>query len=246
MAACPTQGNPCTAWHAGPLIYVDECGTGVELPKNPVSAIQKLLQGLSLSSANADGRLPMRSFTFAPRRFRILFVGGLALVAGLIGSSLAHAQNNAKTGGTPRSANAAAKSAASAANAQAAFQEAAQIRSAISLLLKGDKDYKGHRAKAVQAAKAAVKILDGQVMTKGTGQAKSATQAQDAAVAQQNTVENSSAIVHEAQAISDAQLRQAGQILTQVRGSVAQRKQKRVLGHVDTAIKEIQIALSIK
>ena len=98
----------------------------------------------------------------------------------------------------------------------------------------------------MQAAKAAVKILDGQVMTKGSGQARSSTQAQDAAMAQQNRVENSSATVHEAQAISDSQLGQAGQILAQVRSSVAQRKQKRVLGHVDTAIKEIQIALSIK
>ena len=69
----------------------------------------------------------MRSFTLVSRRLRIVLVGSLALVAGLVISSLAHAQNNAKPARTTRSTNGAPKNAATAAaNAQAAFQEAAR------------------------------------------------------------------------------------------------------------------------
>jgi hypothetical protein len=52
--------------------------------------------------------------------------------------------------------------------------------------------------------------------------------------------------VHEPQPASDAALRGAAGTLMEVRKILAEHKQPKVLGHVDTAIKEISIALKIR
>jgi len=177
---------------------------------------------------------------------RFLFmarVTALVFAVGLASADQIHAQTNAKPVPVPAGAQA---SATAAAKSQLRFQEAEAIRKAILLLQQGDKDYKGHRANAVKAAKAAAKILDDQVMKSGNPQVKAVTNAEKATVKKTDQAEKLSVTVHETQASSDTQLKNAGELLAEVRKTLAQNKQPKVLAHVDTAIKEIETALAIK
>ncbi len=101
-----------------------------------------------------------------------------------------------------------------------ASSEVAYLQQVYSTLAVADHDYKGHRVKAMKAIEAACKLLGGDIHGDGKG--------------------------HEKQALSDAQLREALGMLQQARGIVASRGQKKVLAHIDTAIKELSIALTIR
>jgi hypothetical protein len=107
-----------------------------------------------------------------------------------------------------------------AASSGAIAAEADLLRQAYGILASGDHDYKGHRVKAMKATEAAAKKLGVNLHGDGKG--------------------------HEPQALSDAQLRNAQSLLQQLRSSVSGRGQKKVVKHVDHAIKEISIALSIR
>ena len=53
-------------------------------------------------------------------------------------------------------------------------------------------------------------------------------------------------VLHERQPASDAQLRKAATLLAETRASLIRYKQHKVLAHVDTALKEIDLALKIR
>jgi hypothetical protein len=101
-----------------------------------------------------------------------------------------------------------------------ASSEVAYLQQVYATLATADHDYKGHRVKAMKAIEAACKLLGSNVKGDGKG--------------------------HEKQALSDAQLREAMGMLQQARGIVAGRGQQKVLAHIDTAIKELSIALTIR
>jgi hypothetical protein len=98
--------------------------------------------------------------------------------------------------------------------------EAGMLRRAYHILATGDHDYKGHRAKAMRAVEAAAKLLG----TNIRGDDKD----------------------REPQPLSDAQLRSAQGLLQNVLGAAEVKNQKRVTKHLNEAINQINIALSIR
>ena len=126
------------------------------------------------------------------------------------------------------------------------FEQAALLRKAFILLAEGNHDYNGHRVKAMHAVKAAARILDDSVLKHGTAQQKAATLKEKTAVAAAEETAKRIPVLHERQPASDAQLRKAATLLTETRASLARHKQHKVLAHVDTALKEINMALQVR
>ncbi len=91
-----------------------------------------------------------------------------------------------------------------------------KLDDAYATLAQADHDYKGHRAKAMKEIELAVHELGGKISGKGRGR--------------------------EPQGTSDAQLSAARSLLQQAAGGLS----KKALKHVDAAIEQINIALSIK
>jgi hypothetical protein len=98
--------------------------------------------------------------------------------------------------------------------------EAGMLRRAYRILASGDHDYKGHRAKAMEAVKAAAELLG--VDLHGDDKDK------------------------ESQPLSDARLREAQGLITQVLGAAEVKDQKRIAKHLNVAVNHINAALSIK
>ena len=96
----------------------------------------------------------------------------------------------------------------------------AALQAAYSVLSRADHDYHGHRVNAMHEIQAACKLLGADPTGDATG--------------------------NEPQGTSDAQLRTAGQILLNVRAVAASGNQIQVVQHIDNAINQIKIALSIK
>jgi hypothetical protein len=94
------------------------------------------------------------------------------------------------------------------------------LTQAYSTLASADHDYKGHRAKAMQAIKRAARLMGQKIG--GDGKAK------------------------EQQTLSDEQLRGVQTMLQKVRGSVGGHNSQRVVEHINSAIHELRVALSIK
>jgi hypothetical protein len=175
-----------------------------------------------------------------PRNSLVLpLLAGAALLLGLAVPATSPADNQPK-------AAAANKKAASVIGSQVKLTEAETLTNALVLLEGANHDYNGHRAKAIHAVKAAINILDASVLKRGTPQQKSAAVQDKAVVKGADATAKRTPVLHEGQGASDAQLRQAAQILAQVRPTLAANKQSKVLPHVDTAIKEIGIALKVR
>jgi hypothetical protein len=98
--------------------------------------------------------------------------------------------------------------------------EAGMLQSAYDILATGDHDYSGHRVKALHAVKVAAKLLGLNL----AGDDK----------------------VRQPQPLSDARLREAQGLLQSVLGNAEVMNQKRVVKHLNEAINQISIALSIK
>jgi hypothetical protein len=125
------------------------------------------------------------------------------------------------------------------------FQEATVLRQAFVALAAGNHDYDGHRWKAMKAVKSALVPLDDFVLKNGTAQMKVATNQGRAAVASAEAAASKAPTVHEPQPASDALLRQAGQLLEQVRPALVANEQQHVFKEVDRAIREIKAALKV-
>ena len=97
--------------------------------------------------------------------------------------------------------------------------EAGMLRRAYHILATGDHDYKGHRVGAMHAVEAAGNLLG--MDLKGDDKDR------------------------EPQPLSDAKLREARGLLQNVLGAAGVKAQKRVVRHINKAIKQINVALSI-
>ncbi|HTY88952.1 MAG TPA: hypothetical protein VMB80_16010 [Candidatus Acidoferrum sp.] len=98
--------------------------------------------------------------------------------------------------------------------------EAGMLRQAYTILATGDHDYKGHRVRAMHQVEAAASLLG--VNIKGDLKDK------------------------QPQPLSDAKLREASGLLQSVLGASEVKNQKRVTKHINAAIEQINIALSIR
>jgi hypothetical protein len=100
------------------------------------------------------------------------------------------------------------------------------LTQAYSTLASADHDYKGHRVKAMHAIRKAARLMGQKLGGDGTtgtaGKAK------------------------EQQTLSDQELRGVQTMLQKVRGSVGGHNSQRVVEHINSAIHELSIALSIK
>lgn len=101
-----------------------------------------------------------------------------------------------------------------------AQSEGELLREAYGILEQADHDYKGHRHAAMHQIAEAARHLG--VKLHGDGKAR------------------------EPQAVSDAQLRHAQSLLQTAHTAVAGHKNAKVPQHIDAAIKELNVALSIK
>jgi hypothetical protein len=125
-------------------------------------------------------------------------------------------------------------------------REAELLRNAYILLDTANANYDGHKGKAMKEVKEACAILDKQILAKGTLNQKAETLRQDAVTAYVKENRKLAGKETEAQVISDAQLYQAGQLLNQLRVVAAERKQERILNHLDKALKQIKLALETR
>ncbi len=98
--------------------------------------------------------------------------------------------------------------------------EAGMLQSAYLILATGDHDYQGHRVRAMHQIEAAAKLLGMNL----SGDAKD----------------------RQPQPLSDAKLREAQGLLQNVLGAAEVKNQKRVTKHINNAINQINIALSIR
>jgi len=98
--------------------------------------------------------------------------------------------------------------------------EAGMMRRAYNILASGDHDYKGHRIKAMRQIESAAALLG--VGLKGDLKDK------------------------QSQALSDAKLREARGLLQSVLGSAEVKDQNRIAKHLNEAIAQINLALSVK
>ena len=98
--------------------------------------------------------------------------------------------------------------------------EAGMLHRAYHILATGDHDYKGNRVRAMHSVEAAAKLLGLDL----TGDARD----------------------HESQVLSDDKLREARGLLETVLGAAEVRGQPRISKHINEAINQIDIALSIR
>jgi len=105
-------------------------------------------------------------------------------------------------------------------NSEAKGTEVGQLRQAYAILAKADHDYKGHRVRAMHAVEAACDALGQDI--RGDGKDV------------------------EPQPTSDEELRQAQQIIQGVESEATSNKQPRIARHLERAVNEINIALSVK
>jgi hypothetical protein len=98
--------------------------------------------------------------------------------------------------------------------------EAGMLQNAYLILSTGDHDYKGHRVRAMHQIEAAAKLLG--VNLSGDGKGK------------------------QPQPLSDAKLREAQGLLQSVLGASEVKSQKQVTKHLNAAVEQINIALSIR
>ena len=98
--------------------------------------------------------------------------------------------------------------------------EAGMLQNAYLILATGNHDYQGHRVKAMHQIEAAAKLLGMNL----SGDAKD----------------------KQPQPLSDAKLREAQGLLQNVLGAAEVKNEKRVTKHINNAINQINIALSIR
>ena len=99
------------------------------------------------------------------------------------------------------------------------FSEAKSLTRAYLILATGDRDYKGHRVKAMHEVEAAAKLLGMDVRSDAKG--------------------------HKPQALSDDRLREARGLLEKVLDASEVKAQKRISKHITGAINQINDALAI-
>jgi hypothetical protein len=125
------------------------------------------------------------------------------------------------------------------------FHQADTLRKAFLELAGAKHDYDGHRVKAMYAVKAALGPLDEHVLKHGTPEMKLKTKEGQAAVAAAEKADRDTPKIKERQQVSDNLLLRARMRLLEVRPHLGRTKQNNVLPHMDTAVREIHVALKI-
>jgi hypothetical protein len=141
----------------------------------------------------------------------------------------------------------AAKKAAQAAKEAAKLSEAEALGQALVLLLEANQFvYGGHCGKAKDHVIDAIKILDGNVLKKGTPAQKAMAKDEERALAAAKKGAALTPAIHENQEASNAQLREAAKVLAVVHGALAQNKQQKAGEQVKRAVEEIEGALAFQ
>jgi len=147
---------------------------------------------------------------------------------------------------SPQKASSRKKGPTAPAEAGVQLAEADVLRKVIISVAEANHNYKGHQAKAMKALRAGLKILDAFVTKNGTAAQKEATKKGKAALTAALKAAKAMKGTNEPQPASDAKLRQAGELLAQLRDTLLAHQQLNVLAQVDTAISEIKTALSLR
>jgi hypothetical protein len=114
------------------------------------------------------------------------------------------------------------------------------------LLSAANKDYEGHRGKAMHAIQEACKLLDESILKHGSVAQKIKAIQEDQVAAGAKALDKYNVPIREGQAVSDALLVRSGVVLKELAGVLAANKQPKTLSHVEHALKEIEIALAIR
>ena len=125
-------------------------------------------------------------------------------------------------------------------------KEAEALKEAYILMVTANRDYDGHKGKALHEVEEACKILDKDILKHASVADKIKTIQEDRAAAAAKSLSKGDAAVHEAQVFSDTQVLKAGLMLEEVAVALAATKQKGPLGHVEGAIKELRIVLKTR
>jgi hypothetical protein len=116
------------------------------------------------------------------------------------------------------------------------------LKEAYILLSVADKDYDGHRGRAMHEVQEACKLLDENLLKNGSVAQKVKAMREDQVAAGAKALDKYSVPVKEGQAVSDALLLRAGVMLKEVGGALAEAKYTRTLGHVKAAMQELELA----
>jgi hypothetical protein len=131
-------------------------------------------------------------------------------------------------------------------NAQVKFNQAEVLREAKILLVTANRDYDGHRIRAVNHVQQAITHLDKNIMKNGTTLIKLATLAEDDATVRASVLAKYLPRVHENQIQSDVQLMAAAGLLLQVELSMSLYNQRNVMESIELAGRSIMIALRVQ
>jgi hypothetical protein len=125
-------------------------------------------------------------------------------------------------------------------------REGEVLKMAYILLSAANRDYDGHRGKAMHAVQEATKILDENILKHGSvAQTIKAIQ-EDQVAARAKALDHLGVTVKENQALSDALVLRAGVLLKELAPVLATNKQKATLKHVERALEEIEFALATR
>jgi hypothetical protein len=120
------------------------------------------------------------------------------------------------------------------------------LKEAYILLSAADKDYDGHRGRAMHEVEEACKLLDEGILKHGSVAQKIRALREDQAAAGAKALDKYSVPIKEGQAVSDTLLLRAGVMLNEVAGPLAVAKYNRTLAHVRAAGRELELALATR
>jgi hypothetical protein len=120
------------------------------------------------------------------------------------------------------------------------------LKEAFILLSATNKDYDGHRGKAMNEVQEACKLLDENLLKNGSVAQKIKAMREDQVAAGAKALDKYGVPIKEGQAVSDALVLRAGIMLKEVGGALAAAKYTRTLGHVKTAMEELELALATR
>ena len=131
-------------------------------------------------------------------------------------------------------------------NEQVRFNQAEVLREAKILLVTANRDYDGHRARAVNHLQQAINTLDKSIMKSGTTLMKVVTIAEDDTTVRARILAKYLPPIHENQLQSDLQLMAAAGLLLQVELSMSLYNETKVMESVELAGRSIMLALKIR
>jgi hypothetical protein len=172
-------------------------------------------------------------------------LGVSVLLAGVVFATQAAAESKPKA--APKAtAGSSAKKKATATNEELPLETAGLLCKAYVVLAGANHDYNGHRGRAMGHVKSGFASLAGSIQKNGNATQKAALKKDKASIAAADQAARRTKMFHEPQPQSDAALREAAAMLVEVRPALESHRQNKVLGEVDKAIAQINIAPKIR